>query len=186
MVVIFWFIMIVDANIPFLLTLWKPDTQTLDSVIWIFSIWCIFTKWWPIFKFFIMADTNILFLLTIGKSRNPNFGGSIIWKFSVWYIFMRLQQFFYFFIMVDANIPFSKCKISISSVTHIYKMAAIFVFFIMTNANILFPKCKFQLVQFPWHHTTSSLFFVSTFKYNDVSMFKTYMCAYSCVMSFLH
>ena len=30
-------------------------------VIWKFSIWCIFTKWWPFFDFFIKANANIPF-----------------------------------------------------------------------------------------------------------------------------
>ena len=65
-------------------------------------------------------------------------------------------------------------------------MPAIFGFFIMADANILFPKCKFSIgsvLSSPYHFIPG---LVSTFKPDDDFMLKTFMCAHSCVMSFLH
>ena len=40
------FFITADANISFLSTLKKPETETWGEVlIWNFSVWCIFTKW---------------------------------------------------------------------------------------------------------------------------------------------
>ena len=47
----------------------------------------------------------------------------------------------------------------------------------MANAN-------FQLVQFLCHYFILGL--ISTFKYNDVSMPKTFMCVHACIMTFLN
>ena len=61
--------MMANADIPFLSTLRKLETQTLGGglVIGNFSVQSIFTKWWPFFNFFIIADTDIPFLLTLRK-----------------------------------------------------------------------------------------------------------------------
>ena len=65
-------------------------------------------------------------------------------------------------------------------------MVAILSFFIVANANILFPKCKFSIgsVSLSIHHFIPGK--VSIFKPDDVFMLKTFMCAHSYVMSFLH
>ena len=58
-----------DADIPFLSTLRKPETQTLGgSVIENFSIRSILKKLQPFFNFFIMANADILFLSTLANA----------------------------------------------------------------------------------------------------------------------
>ena len=59
-------------------------------------------------------------------------------------------------------------------------------FFIMADNDILLPKCKFSIgsVSPSSHHFILGL--VSTFKHDDVSMLKTFMCGHSCVMTFLY
>ena len=64
------------ANIPFLLTLRKPETQSFGGlVIWNFSVWLIFMQWWPFFNIFTMAYADIPFLLTLRKLETQTFGG---------------------------------------------------------------------------------------------------------------
>ena len=46
------------------------------------------------------------------------------------------------------------------------------------------PMQIFLWFSFPHHHFILGL--VSTFKHDDVSMPKTFMCAHSCMMTFLH
>ena len=82
------------------------DPNIGGSIIWIFTVQCIFTKWWLFFDFFIMADINIPFLLTLRKLETQTLRGSVIWTFSIQYIFMKWWPFFYFFIMSNTNIPF--------------------------------------------------------------------------------
>ena len=128
----------------------KPETQTFGggSVIWNFSIWCIFMKWQPFFNFFKMANADIPFLLTLRKPETETFlWGVSNLNFSIWHIFTKYLPFFNFFIMADVYILFPKCKISVGSV---------------------FPL--------PHHFILGS---VSTFKHDDVSMLKTFMCWYS-------
>ena len=68
----------VDADIPFLSTLGKLETQTFGGgVIWNFSIWSILTKWQPFFNFFIMANTDIPLLLTLRKPDTQTLGGGV-------------------------------------------------------------------------------------------------------------
>ena len=121
------------------------------SVIWNFSIWCIFMKWQPFFNVFKIANADIPFLLTLRKPETETLGDgvgwSVIWIFSIWHIFMKYLPFFNFFIMADVYILFPKCKISVGSV---------------------FPSL---------HHFI--LGSVSTFKHDDVSMLKIFMCWYS-------
>ena len=73
------------------------------------------------------------------------------------------------------------------SIWHIFtKWQPIFDFFIMANTDILFPKCKLFIgLVSPWPHCIV-LGSVSTFKYDDVSMFKTFMDGHPCMMTFLH
>ena len=56
----------------------------------------------------------------------------------------------------------------------------------MADNDILLPKCKFSIgsVSPSSHHFILGL--VSTFKHDDVSMLKTFMCGHSHVMTFLH
>ena len=83
-----------DTDIPFLLTLGKPETQTLrGSVIGKFSVRLILKKWQPFFNVFIMADTDIPFLLTLGKPETQTLRGSVIGKFSVRSILKKWQPF---------------------------------------------------------------------------------------------
>ena len=85
----------------------KLETQTLrGSVIWNFSVRCIFMKWQLFFDFFIMADTNIPFPLTLRKPETQTLGESVIWNFSVWHIFMKWWPHFDFFIVAAADILF--------------------------------------------------------------------------------
>ena len=56
----------------------------------------------------------------------------------------------------------------------------------MANTDIPFPKCKFYVGSVspsPYHFVIGS---VSTFKYDDIPMLKTFMCGHSHVMTFLH
>ena len=98
-----------DADILFLLTLGKLETQTLvrGLTFEIFrydggnfskiSVRLIFTKWQPFFNFFIMAHADIPFLLILGKPETQ---------------ILRGASSFNFFHIID-----------------IYKMATIFQFF---------------------------------------------------------
>ena len=61
----FNFFIMAKADIPFLSTLGKPETQTLES----FFIQLILTKWQPFFNFFTMANADIPFSLTLGNRR---------------------------------------------------------------------------------------------------------------------
>ena len=69
---------------------------------------------------------------------------------------------------------------------HIYEMVAIFNFVTMADADIPFPKYKFSvgLVSLSPHHFIFGS--VSTFKYDNVAMLKTFMCGHSHMMTFLH
>ena len=65
-----------NTDIPFLLTLGKPETQTLGGlVIGHFSVQLILKNWQPFFNFFIMADTDIPFQLTLRKPETQTLGG---------------------------------------------------------------------------------------------------------------
>ena len=76
-----------DTDILCLLTLGKPETQTLGEGVQKFEIFpydaYIHTKWWPFFNFFIMADTNILFLSILGKPETETLGGMVILHFPI-------------------------------------------------------------------------------------------------------
>ena len=86
---------------------WRPKLCG-GLVIWNFSIWLIFMKWWPFFNFFIMANTDILFPSTLGKLETQTLGGGGgNLKFSCMInIFTKWWPFFNFFIMADADILF--------------------------------------------------------------------------------
>ena len=72
----FNFFIMTNADIPFLSTLRKPETQTLGGlVIWNFSVWLILKKLQPFFNFFIMANADISFPLTLGKLATQTLGG---------------------------------------------------------------------------------------------------------------
>ena len=75
-----------DSDIPFPLTLGKPETQTLGgSVIWNFSIRSILTKWQPFFNFFIMANGDIPF--PSQKTGDTNFPSIQFSKLFYWFSF---------------------------------------------------------------------------------------------------
>ena len=69
------FFKMVNTDIPFLLTLRKPEPKLSGVGNLKFLVQLIFTKWQPFFDFFIMADTDILFLSTLGKLETQTLGG---------------------------------------------------------------------------------------------------------------
>ena len=76
----------VDANIPFPLTLGKPETQTLGGGgVSNLEFFCMISinEMAAIFQFFIMANTDILFQLTLRKLETQTLGGSVIWNFFI-------------------------------------------------------------------------------------------------------
>ena len=103
----FNFFIMAYSDIPFPLTLRKPETQTLGGVSNL-KIFCTLdiNELAAIFNFFIMADADIPFLLTLRKPETQTVEGLVIWNFSIWLIVMKWQPFFNFFIMADADIPF--------------------------------------------------------------------------------
>ena len=110
-----------DTDIPFLLTLRKRETQTLEgSVIGNFSVRSILKKWQPFFNFLIMADTDILFPSTLRKLETQTLRGSVIGNFSIRSILKKCQPFFNFFIMADADIPHSEIQKHKNSVDSVF------------------------------------------------------------------
>ena len=66
-----------NADILFLSTLGKPETQTLrESVIGNFSLQSILKKWQPFFNFFIMANADIPFSVKHSENQRPQLWGS--------------------------------------------------------------------------------------------------------------
>ena len=109
---------------------WKTrDPDFGGSVIWKFSIWCIFTKWWPYFDFFIMVAINILFLSTLRKPETQTLeGGLVIRNFLYNTYLCNGGNLSIFFIMANADIPFPKWKFSIGSVSHYHTTSSLVQF----------------------------------------------------------
>ena len=107
MAVIFWFFHNGRCQYSVSVNTWKTRNPNFGagSVIWYFSIWCIFMKWWPFFKFF-RWPTPISCFCQHWKKQRPKLWGSVIWNFSVWCIFMKWWPFFDFFIMAHTDILF--------------------------------------------------------------------------------
>ena len=81
-----------DTNFEFLLTLGKPEIQTLGgSVIGSFALGHIFGELWPFSPFSVMADTNFAFPLTLGK---PETQSSVIGSFALRHVFWRATAIF--------------------------------------------------------------------------------------------
>ena len=95
-----------DTNFAFLLTLRKPETQTLGvAVIGSFALGHIFGELRPFFPFAVMADTNFLFPSTLGKPETQTLGGSVvIGSFPLGHVFGELWLFFPFSIMANTNV----------------------------------------------------------------------------------
>ena len=92
------FFIMADTDIPFLLTLGKPETQTLWGLVtWKISVYHIFMKWWPFFNFFIMANADIPCLLTLRKPEIQTLGGSVIWIFLHTTHIYKMATIFQFF-----------------------------------------------------------------------------------------
>ena len=75
MAAIFNFFIMADAGILFLLTLRKPETQTLGGVSNL-KFFCMIDidEMAAIFQFFIRADADIPFPLTLGKPKTQTLG----------------------------------------------------------------------------------------------------------------
>ena len=150
----FNFFIMADADIPFLLTHGKLETQTLGGV----SNWKSFRtidikEMAAIFQFFHNGWHLYSVSVNTWKTGDPNFGRSVIGNFSIRLILKKWQPFFNFFIMTNADIPFPLTlgkletqtlgglvigKFSVRSI--LTKWQPFFNFFIMADADIPFPS----------------------------------------------
>ena len=102
----FPFFVMANTNFLFLLTLGKPETQTLGgSVIGSFTLGCVFTSY---SHFTIFRNGRHQFSISVGtwKTGDPNFREVSNWKFHSRMYFGELWPFFPFSIMADTNFPF--------------------------------------------------------------------------------
>ena len=95
MAAIFQILIMADTDIPFLLTLGKPKTQTSGVSNLKFFRMININEMAAIFQFF--HNGQHWYSISVGtwKTGDPNFGGSVYWNFSLWLILMKWQPFFH-------------------------------------------------------------------------------------------
>ena len=159
-----------------------------------------------IFPFFIMADTIYSISIDLWKSRDPNLGGGVNnWKFCSILSFCKIGS--HFSTVANANFPFLSTLGKVETQTlrgsvignfalwqFSTKWEPFFTFcsmMIFCKMGAVLPffhngQCKISIGSVYCHHTTSTLVQFSTFKFDEVSVLKTFMYRHSCMMTFLH